>query len=95
MIDCPRVAPFVFGFANADDGELMETNRFRVAEPKYGNTLELAGETLGTVRKRNLGDDEDQDSRGLQPSIAVVEENKLQSLIAVWSQLHVVRRIEV
>ena len=85
----------VFFLANRDHSELPEADRLRVGEAEYGDALELAGQTLGAVRERIVRDDEDQNSRRLQPSVAVVEKHKLQSLVAVISDFHVVRWVEI
>src|SRR5664280_1553120 len=85
----------VFFLANRHHSKLPEADRLRVGEAEYGDTLELAGQTLGAVRERIVRDDEDQNSRRFQPAIAVVEKHQLQSLVAVISDFHVVRWVEI
>src|SRR5664279_2089478 len=85
----------VFFLANRDDSELPEADRLRVGEAEHGNALELAGQTLGAVRERVIRDDEDQNSRRLQPAVAVVKKHEFQALVAVISGFHVVRWVEI
>src|SRR5664280_2490449 len=85
----------VFFLANRHHSKLPEADRLRVGEAEYGDTLELAGQTLGAVRERIVRDNEDQNSRRLQPAIAVVEKHKFQALVAVISDFHVVRWVEI
>ena len=67
----------VFLLANRHHSELPEADRLRVGEAEYGDALELAGQTLGAVRERIVRDNENQNSRRLQPGVAVVEKHKL------------------
>src|SRR5664280_419641 len=85
----------VFFLANRYDSELPETDRLWVGKAEYGDALELAGQTLGTVRERIVRDDEDQNPRRLQPGVAVVEKHEFQALVAVISGFHVVRWVEI
>src|SRR5271157_448006 len=85
----------VFFLANRYYSELPEADRLRVGEAEYGDALELAGQTLGALRERIVWDDEDQDSRRLQPCVAVVEKQKFQALVAVISDFHVIRWVEI
>ncbi len=85
----------VFFLANRHHSELPEADRLRVGEAEYRDVFELAGETLGAVGERIVGDDEDQNSRRLQPGVAVIEKHKFQALVAVISDLDVVRWVEI
>src|SRR5271157_1012192 len=47
------------------------------------------------MRERIVRDDEDQNSRRLQPSVAMIEKHELQALVAVIPDFHVVRWVEI
>src|SRR5271157_2314146 len=95
LVGATSVTALVFFLANRQHSELPEADGLRVGEAEYGDAFELAGQTPGALRERTVRDDEDQNPRRLQPSVTVVEKDELQSLVAVISDLQVVRWVEI
>src|SRR5271157_2574182 len=95
LVGVTGVTAMVFFLANCQHSELPEADRLRVGKAEYGDALELAGQTLGAVRERIVRDDEDEDSRCLEPTIAMVEKDKFQTLVAMVADFHVVWWVEV
>src|SRR5271157_4043523 len=79
LVGVASVTAMVFFLANRYDSELPEADRLRMSETEYRDTLELASQTLGTVRERIVRDDEDQNARRLQPAVAVVKKDELEA----------------
>ncbi len=75
--------------------DLFESNGLWMFEPKHADPLKLGSQEPRTSTEHSGRNHENQHAFASDPAEAMFQEHKLHPLIAVRSQLTVVRRIEV